>query len=109
MFLKRQEFPQSFNRRTSPLSIRKKSGPGAIGDEWLRGDADRLGTGSGSDRELRQNVESVPWIGTFALTALVHEGADGRAQLDYFHMGLLHGPPKGRCPDVQEENSEASR
>lgn len=50
-----------------------------------------------------------PGAGTFALTALVHEGADGRAQLDYFHMGLLHGPPKGRCPDVQEENSEASR
>ncbi len=58
----RQPSPSFFKAHTSPLSSQRTLGPGGLDGELLRGDDDRLGTGSGSDRELRENAESVPLI-----------------------------------------------
>ncbi len=61
-FPKTTGVPHSLNRRTSPLSNRKKPGLEGVDDERPKDDDGRLETGSGSDRELRENAESVPLI-----------------------------------------------
>lgn len=61
-FSTKHRSPQSLNRRTSPLSNRKKAGLGGVDGERPSDSDDRLGKGSEWDRELRENAESVPLI-----------------------------------------------
>ncbi len=58
----RQPSPSFFKAHTSPFSNQRTLGPGGVDDERLLENDDRLETGSGWDRELREKAESVPLI-----------------------------------------------